>query len=96
MNNEHFDRLSRMSGADYGNFVRHRRQLIGQMIDRNAASQPALLTLQQEIDCRLALAVTPRRSIDELMALLVERVAALHQLSLQLQALPHDDARQKV
>lgn len=79
-----FERLTQLAPDDAQGFVGLRRALIAELIEHPAMNAGDLTTLQREIDGRLATSLAPRQSIEVMMELLEERVAALRLLSEQL------------
>lgn len=82
--NGHFERLTQLAPDDAQGFISLRRTLIAELIDHPAMNSGDLTTLQREIDVRLATSLAPRQSIDVMMELLEERVAALKHLAKKL------------
>lgn len=79
-----FDQLTGIAPADGEGFVRLRRRMIADLLDRPGIRRAELAALQSELDCRRAIAASPQQSVETVMLLLAERVADLKQLSERL------------
>lgn len=79
-----FDRLAQLAPGDAQGFVRLRRALIAELIERPKANTSSLTALQREIDCHRATALAPGQAMDAVMQLLEERLAELKQLTEEL------------
>ena len=70
-----------MAAGDATGFVHLRRAIIADLIAGSARQGGTLAALQNEIDCRRALAPAPQQTLDAVMQLLEERVAELQHLT---------------
>lgn len=80
----HFAVLNRLASEDGEDFVRLRRQMIADLLAAPDVKGSELSLLQDEIDGRRAIALSPQQSLAAMLQLLEERVADLQRLSEQL------------
>lgn len=80
----HFAVLNRLAPEDGEDFVRLRRQMIADLLAAPDVKGSDLSLLQDEIEQRRAVSLSPQQSLAAMLQLLEERVADLQRLSEQL------------